>query len=122
MTGSALRRLVLFLVAFSVALPAGIAQGQGDAARVDVLIRDVKSPDYEKASAAEGELRKFPRERARIVAGLIDALRTGEWNRCSGDMRDSIARTLIDLKAKEAVVPLLELVKSGRSIEHECSE
>jgi len=122
MTGSALRRLVLFLVAFSVALPAGIAQGQGDAARVDVLVRDVKSPDYEKASAAEGELRKFPRERARIVAGLVDALRTGEWNRCSGDMRDSITRTLIDLKAKEAVVPLLELVKSGRSIEHECSE
>ena len=122
MTGSALRRLLLFLAAFSVAVPAGIAQGQGDAARVDVLIRDVKSPDYEKASAAEGELRKFPRERTRIVAGLVDALRTGEWNRCSGDMRDGIARTLIDLKAKEAVVPLLELVKSGRSIEHECSE
>jgi HEAT repeat protein len=122
MTGSALRRLLLFLAAFSVALPAGIALGQGDAARVDVLIRDVKSPDYEKASAAESELRKFPRERARIVAGLIDALRTGEWNRCSGDMRDGIARTLIDLKAKDAVVPLLELVKSGRSIEHECAE
>ena len=117
MTGSALRRLLLFLVAFSAALPAGIAQGQSDAARVDVLVRD-----YEKAREAEGELRTFPRERARIVAGLIDALRTGEWNRCSGDLRDSIARTLIDLKAKEAVVPLLELVKSGRSIEHECSE
>jgi hypothetical protein len=104
MTGSALRRLLLF-VALSVALPAGIAQGQDDAARVDALIRDVKSPDYEKASAAEGELRRFPRERARIVAGLIDALRTGEWNRCSGDMRDGIARTLIDLKAKDAWCP-----------------
>ena len=122
MTGIALRRLLLFLIVLSVAWPAGIAQGQGDAARVDVLIRDLKSSDYEKASAAEGELRKFPRERTRIVAGLVDALRTGEWNRCSGDMRDGIARTLIDLKAKEAVVPLLELVKSGRSIEHECSE
>ena len=122
MTGSALRRVLVFLAAFSVAWPAGIAQAQGDAARIDALIRDVKSSDYEKASAAEGELRKFPRERARIVAGLVDALRTGEWNRCSGDMRDGIARTLIDLKAKEAVVPLLELVKSGRSIEHECAE
>ena len=122
MTGSVLRRLLLFLVALTVAWPAGIAQGQGDAARVDGLIRDVKSPDYEKASAAEGELRTFPRERARIVAGLVDALHTGAWNRCSGDMRDSIARTLTDLKAKDAVVPLLELVKSGRSIEHECAE
>jgi hypothetical protein len=37
-------------------------------------------------------------------------------------MRDSVARTLTDLKAKDAVVPLLELVKSGRSIEHECAE
>ena len=48
----------MFLFVLSVAWPAGIAQGQGDAARVEVLIRDLKSSDYEKASAAEGELRK----------------------------------------------------------------
>jgi hypothetical protein len=37
-------------------------------------------------------------------------------------MRDAIARTVTDLKAKDAVLPLLDLVKSGKSIEHECVE
>lgn len=37
-------------------------------------------------------------------------------------MRDTIAQTLGELKATEAVVPLLEVVKSGKPIEHECSE
>ena len=52
----------------------------------------------------------------------LDALRTGSWDRCGGDLRDSIADTLLDLRAREAVVPLLELVKSGKTIEHECAE
>ena len=34
----------------------------------------------------------------------------------------TIAGALEEHKAKEAVVPLLDLVKSGKSIEHECAE
>jgi HEAT repeat protein len=114
-------RLALLTVIVAVALPASLA-AQDDIARVDALLRDLRSRDYEKASAAEAELGKYPGQRARIVAGLIDALRTGDWDRCGGDMRDSIARSLGELKARQAVVPLLELVKTGKSIEHECSE
>jgi HEAT repeat protein len=111
-----------FAVFVALALAAGGAQAQDDAARVDTLLRDLKGRDFEKASAADTELRKFPHARARIVAGLIDALKTGAWDRCGGDMRDAIARSLGELNAKEAVVPLLDVVKSGKSIEHECSE
>jgi len=49
-------------------------------------------------------------------------VRNREWASCSGDVRDAAARSLAQLKAKEAVVPLLELVKSGRPLEHECVE
>ena len=116
-----LHRVLLPAVLAALLLPAA-AQAQGDAARVNALIRDLKSRDYDTASAADTELRKYPQARGQIVAGLIDALRNGEWDRCGGDMRDNIARTLGELKAKDAVVPLLEVVKSGKSIEHECSE
>ena len=121
-TTRAVRPIVPFALAILVlAPPAGLAQP--DAGRVDALIRGLKGRDFDRASAADTELRKHTtRDRARVVAGLIDALRVGEWNRCSGDMRDSIARTLAELKVKAAVVPLLDLVKTGKSIEHECAE
>jgi HEAT repeat protein len=122
MRRTVLRRVLILAVLVLLVLPAAWAHAQGDAARVDVLIRDLKSRNYEKASAADTELRKYPQYRAQVIAGLGDALRTGDWDRCGGDMRDSIARTLGELQAKEAVIPLLEVVRSGKSIEHECSE
>ena len=113
---------LLWPALLAVVVLVATAHAQGDAARVAALLRQLKDRDYEIASAAARELDRSPRTRVPIVAGLIDALRTGEWDRCGGDMRDSIARTLIDLKAKEAVVPLLDLVKSGKAIDHECVE
>jgi HEAT repeat protein len=115
-------RIVLFAVVATLALPAEPARAQGDAARVAVLLRALKGPDFDTASAAAAELRALSAERPAVVAGLVDALKTGEWKRCAGDMRDTIARELGELKAREAVVPLLELVRSGKSIEHECAE
>jgi HEAT repeat protein len=115
------RRLLYLAVAAAVALPAGLAQGQ-DASAVSALIRDLKATDFDKAPAAAEQLRKYPQSRAQIVPALIEAIRTRDWNRCGADVRDTIARTLGELKAKEAVVPLLEVVKSGKPIEHECVE
>jgi HEAT repeat protein len=116
------RPVVSVLAAVIVLLSAGTALGQADAARVSALLRELKHPDFERANAAASELRNYRPQRARVVAGLTDAIKTGEWNRCSGDMRDTIARHLGEMKAKDAVVPLLELVKAGKSIEHECAE
>ena len=121
-TRRAMRRTTLAVVLPAVALLPALANAQPDATRVDALIRDLKSHDYDTAGAADAALQKYREPRARIVAGLIDALRTGEWDRCGGDMRDSIARRLGDLHAREAVVPLLEMVKRGKPIEHECAE
>jgi HEAT repeat protein len=118
----AVRRVVPTLAAVLVLLSAAAALGQADTARVSALLRELKRPDFERATAAASELRNYPQHRSQIVAGLIDAVRTGEWNRCGGDMRDTIARHLGEMKAKDAVVPLLELVKTGKSIEHECAE
>lgn len=115
-------RLLCLAVAAALALPAGPAHGQDDASKVNALIRDLKDPDFDKASGAAEQLRKYPQYRAQVVAGLIEAITTRDWIRCAGDMRDTIARALGELKAKEAVVSLLEVVKSGKSIEHECAE
>ena len=38
------------------------------------------------------------------------------------NLRDAIARLLIEFKAREAVPALLELAASGRTIDHECAE
>lgn len=57
-----------------------------------------------------------------MVPALIEAIKTRDWNRCAGDVRDAIARALGELKAGEAVVPLLEVVRSGKPIEHECAQ
>ena len=115
-------RLLCLAVVAAVALPAGPARGQDDASKVSALIRDLKDPDFDKAYAAAEQLPKYPAHRPQVVAGLIEAITTRDWNRCGGDMRQTIARALEELKAKEAVVPLLDVVKSGKSIEHECAE
>lgn len=120
------RRLVNALAVLAGAgvlagMPIG-AHAQADGARVRSLIRDLKSRDYDTANGALDRLSTMTHPRPEIVAGLIEALRTGEWNRCGGDMRDGIARTLGEWGAKGAVAPLLQLVKSGKPIEHECSQ
>lgn len=114
--------LLCLAVSAAVALPPGAALGQDSARTVSALIRDLRSAEFEKANAAAQELAKYPQHRAQIVPALIEAIRTREWDRCAGDMRDAIARALGELKAKEAVVPLLELAKSGKTIDHECVE
>ena len=71
---------------------------------------------------AAQELGKYPQHRAQVVPALIEAITTRNWDRCPADVRDATARTLAELGAKEAVVPLLALVKSGTPIDHECVE
>ena len=119
------RLLVVTLALAGAVVAAGAwtpARAQSDAATVRSLLRDLKGRNYEKANSALNRLSEITPARPEIVAGLIDALRTGEWTRCSGDMRDGIARTLGEVGAKTAVGPLLQLVKSGKPIEHECSQ
>ncbi len=102
--------------------PTRLAHAQGEAAGVSALLQDLKSSDFETAFTAAESLGGHSAYRAQIVPSLIAAVKTPDWSRCSGDMRDAIARSLGELNAREAVVPLLELVKSGRTIEHECVE
>lgn len=118
------RRGFLALLGLGVFLgsPAGIVYAQDEAARVSALLRDLKNPDFETAFAAAESLGQHSAYRAQIVPALIAAVKTPDWNRCGGDMRDAIARSLGELNAREAVVPLLELLKSGRPIDHECVE
>ncbi len=101
---------------------AGVASAQDEAARVSALLRDLKSPDFATAFQAAESLGRHSAYRAQIVPALIAAVKTPDWNRCGGDMRDAIARSLGELNVRAAVVPLLELVKSGRPIHHECVE
>ncbi|MDH7499107.1 MAG: HEAT repeat domain-containing protein [candidate division NC10 bacterium] len=85
------------------------------------LLQDLKSPDYQKAWKAAEELGRFPRSKSQIVPALIEALHE-EWEHCSGDIRGVLAESLAQMKAKEAVFPLLDLLKSGKNIDHECAE
>lgn len=107
--------ILIFLTATS-----GVAR-ENDTETVNNLLKDLKSSDYEKAWGAAQQLSRFPQHRTQIVPALIEALHN-QWSNCSGDIREAIASSLAGLKAKEAVFPLLELVKSGKSIEHECAE
>ena len=86
------------------------------------LIRALQGREFTEAFGAAERLGGFASQRGQVVPALIDALRNREWASCSGDVRDAAARSLAQLKAKEAVVPLLELVKSGKPLEHECVE
>ena len=116
------RLLLALVVSATVLLSGGVARGQDEAAIVTGLIRDLRNPDWETAHVAAQELSRYPRFKAQIVPVLIEAIKTREWNRCGGDMRDYIARTLMELKAREAVPALLEVAASGKPIDHECVE
>lgn len=101
----------------------GAARAADDeASAVKSLLGEVRSTDFETAYAAAQQLRDHPAHRAEIVPALIEAITRGEWDRCGGDMRDAIAATLGELKARESVTPLLDVVKTGKPIEHECVE
>src|SRR5437879_2921904 len=102
--------------------PPAVAQKPAGSAPATALIRALQGREFTEAFAAAERLADFAAQRAQVVPALIDAVRNREWASCSGDVRDAAARSLAQLKAKEAVVPLLELVKSGRPLEHECVE
>jgi HEAT repeat protein len=103
-------------------LSAGGPRAQTDTPAVNAMLRDLASDDFDRAYQAAEGLGKHPAHKAQIVAALIEAIRTRDWSRCAGDVRDTIARTLGGLGARESVGPLLEVVRSGKSIEHECLE
>ena len=105
----------------AVAIPAAAQRPAGQPTAAD-LIRALQGREFTEAFGAAERLGDFGSQRAQVVPALIDAVRNREWATCSGDVRDAAARSLAQLKAKEAVVPLLELVKSGRPLEHECVE
>lgn len=95
----------------------------GEAARITVqdLLRDLRSSDYDKAWAAARELGNFPQQKTQIVPALLAALKR-DWPQCSGDIREAAEMSLAQLTGKEAVFPLLELIKRGKNIAHECAE
>ena len=115
-------RYALALLFASLAACPAPTFAQPDAQAVNALLRDLQGRDFDRAHSAANKLAKYQAHRAQIVPALIQAIATREWNRCSADARDEIARTLAALKAREAVTPLLDLVKSGKPIEHECFE
>src|SRR5439155_5967234 len=89
----AVRPFTVVILAAALVVTAATAHAQGPV-DVKTLLRDLKNPDYDAAYSAINALDAVTQPRAEIVTGLLDALRTGEWNRCSGDMRDYIARRL----------------------------
>jgi HEAT repeat protein len=105
----------------AVAIPAAAQKPAGQPTAAD-LIRALQGREFTEAFGAAERLGDFSGERAQVVPALVDALRNREWASCSADVRDAIGRSLAQLKAKEAVVPLLELVKSGKPLDHECVE
>jgi HEAT repeat protein len=114
-------RLVAIVAA--LLLLAGPAMAQGDPSVVAGLLRDLLGRDFERAHGAAERLREYPAFRAQVVPALVQALgTTRQWDRCSADVRDAAARSLAELKAKEAVVPLLDLLGSGAPTTHECFE
>jgi HEAT repeat protein len=111
-----------FIVLVSVLCAAAPALGgESETATVERLLQDLRSANYEKAWAAARDLGGFPRERGKIVPTLLEALQR-DWPQCSGDIREAVGVSLGQLAGKEAVFPLLELLKSGKNIAHECAE
>ena len=105
----------------AIAVPAA-AQRPGASPSAAELIRTLRGREFTEAVGAAERLGGYAPERAQVVPALLDALQNREWASCSGDVRDAIARSLAKLRAKEAVVPLLELVRSGKPLDHECVE
>jgi len=101
---------------------AGAANGQDPAqATVQSLLKDLKGSEYEKAQAAASDLGNFPQFKAQIVPALLGALNQ-EWDHCTGDIRQAIGTSLARLAGKDAVFPLLKLLQSGKTVEHDCAE
>jgi HEAT repeat protein len=115
-------RLRAVLVSVTVVVLATPVFAEDPGGTVTRLLGDVQGRDVDTALSAAQALAQHAEQRAQIVPVLIQAIRTGAWPRCSGDMRDAIARTLGALGARDAVVPLLELAKSDKTIDHECVE
>jgi len=116
-----MRRTAHCLIFLAIIVGSASLARAEDTTSVKKLLEDLRAPDYMQAWKAADELARFPQYRAEIVPALIEALNY-EWEQCSGDVRQVIAKSLVELKAKEAVLPLLQLVRSGKSIEHECVE
>lgn len=107
----------LFLVVLSIT---ATASGQTEMGEVETQLKNLKNADFQKAWDASQRLAEFPQYKSQIVPGLVEALKY-EWNQCTGDIRDSIAYTLSELDAKETVPDLLKLLRSRKTLEHECS-
>jgi hypothetical protein len=76
--------------------------------------------------AAWKAIQAIPRElsgsqQEEIIHLLRKAL-VRQWPRCAGDIRQAIAQKLADLDAKAAIPDLLQLLREGRRISHECAE
>ncbi len=121
----------LIVLCFSIValfLSSSVVMGE-DIDIVEKLQAALKSKDYEQAesmlnlvsSGLKTEKSNYTNEKARLVTVLVEALNY-EWDRCSGDLRQSIAHALIDLRAKEAVIPMIDILRSGKSTGHECAE
>jgi HEAT repeat protein len=116
------RQLIgLGLVTLLALVTPASAQRPAAASAAD-LIRALQGREFTEAFAAAEALGRMPAQRAQVVPALVDALRNREWATCSADVRDAIGRSLSELKAKDAVGPLLELVKSRKPLDHECVE
>lgn len=108
----------LFLIFLSFA---STASGRTDTEEVESLLKDLKAADFQKVWDASQRLAEFPQYEKRIAPGLIEALKN-DWSQCAGDIRDSIAFALREVDARESVLPLLKLLQSGKTIEHQCAD
>jgi len=111
----------LLVVMAAILFPAFAVAGMDNEATVENLLQSLKSKSYGSAWSSVDKLADFPREKERIVPALIEALGY-EWEECTGDIRQGIAYSLAELKAKEGVFPLLALLKRGADTSHGCAE
>lgn len=116
----AMKRVLGALLALSVLLTSATHASASEPRTIERLLNDLRSPDYEAAWSSAQALGKSSAPKPRVVPALLDALKR-TWARCTGDIHESVARALADLGAREAVVPLLEVVKRGH-VAHECAE
>src|SRR2546425_12788981 len=114
-------RVLTVCLCLAFATPAAGQKPAGQPTAAE-LIRTLQGREFTEAVGAADRLGGFASQRAQGVPALIDALRTREWAACSGDVRDAIARSPAQLKAKEAGGPPPERVKSGKPLDHECVE